>query len=219
MPDQPRSSMLLNRCVLFVMLASLAACQTAPKDPAHQFPGANWLNDSAYFKQHLLDFEQMQAWRYSAKVGIRTPQLQEQANLVWRYTDQSNDVRLFGPLGVGSIKVEFDEFGVRLKDNKGMLHQGANAEALLTRIVGWPIPVDALSYWLHGLPSPAGPHQYQLDESDQLVRLKQFGWVSTYADYQNYQGRSLARKLTATKEVTPEQTITVKLVTKRWQWQ
>lgn len=204
---------------MIAALLGIAACQTAPKKPAESVSERNWLSDSNYFKQRLLDYQQTQGWRFSAKVGIKTPQLQEQANLVWQFADQSNDVRLFGPLGVGSVKLEFDQYSVQLKDNKGLLHRGVSAQELLTKIVGWPIPVDALSYWLHGLPSSKGPHQYQLNEINELVGLKQFGWAIKYAGYQEYQGRRLARKLTATKQVSPEQSISVKLVTKSWQWQ
>ena len=69
-------------------------------------------------------YDSLPVWRYSAKVGISTPVAREQANLVWQFADQSNQVRLFGPLGVGAIKIEFDQYGVVLSDNRSVLHRG-----------------------------------------------------------------------------------------------
>ena len=181
-----------------------------------------WLNDVAYFSERAEFASRHAAWRYSAKVGVSTPQAKEQANLVWEFRDQANDIRLFGPLGVGAIKLQFDDYGVALSDNKGLLHRGDNAEELLTRIVGWPIPIDALGSWIFVMPANDSVFRYQLDENQQLKLLEQQGWAIEYSAYKDYNGRLMPRKIVATKLLANDSSdqidnkIVVKLITKSW---
>lgn len=199
----------------------LSACQSLPQ-PTETDSKVNWLNGADFFEQRSRQAQQQVAWRYSAKVGISAPELREQANLVWTYRDQANDVRLFGPLGIGAVKLQFDEFGVVLSDNKGLLHRGRNAEQLLTRIVGWPIPIEALRSWIFVLPDNGSAFRYQLDENQQVMVLEQLGWSIEYSSYREYGGRLMPRKIVARKILPPQnaspntEQIVVKLITKNW---
>jgi len=201
----------------------LAACQTLPV-PDPNDGGKRWRNDLSVFEPGLKAVESIANWKYSAKVGVKTPSEREQANIVWQFSDQANNVRLFGPLGVGAVRLEFDRYGVVLSDNKGILHRGSSAEDLLTQIIGWPIPLDALSYWLFALPNPDTPFRYQANESGELQVLEQHGWSIRYSRFKQYQsteplaGTALPGKLVATKQVAPNQHIEVKLITKSWVW-
>ena len=209
----------LRSLLLTSLLLILAACKTLPKDP-EAGAEADWQSAAEIFEARQADTSTLGTWNYSAKVGVTTPRGKEQANLVWQFSDQANNVRLFGPLGAGAVRIEFDDYGVVLSDNKGVLHRGDSAEELLTRIVGWPIPIDALSYWLFVLPNPQTPFRYQLDSDGAVSVLEQQGWSINYSAYKPYaEGRVLPRKIVATKQVTPDQQVVVKLITKSWQWQ
>ncbi len=204
---------------LLMLAVFLSACQTPKKLVG--VGAERWLSNPAVFKDGYQMHSQLSNWRYSAKIGVVTPEESSQANMVWQFDDSAetnNVVRLFGPLGVGAIKIEFDERGVQLSDKKGILHQGDSAEALLHRIVGWPIPVDALQYWLFSLPQPDQAFEYRLNEQEQLKVLRQFGWVINYSTYRDYhkKGQLLARKIVAKKQVSSEQEVSVTLVTKTW---
>lgn len=212
-----------QRITVMVLTALLvSACQSVPKPPDVK---SAWLDSPDYFSARSKQAIDQASWRYAAKVGIAAPQVKEQANLVWRFRDQANSVRLFGPLGVGAIKLEFDDYGVVLSDNKGLLHRGQSAEELLTSIVGWPIPIDALSSWIFVLPAKEAAFRYQLDENKQLKLLEQLGWLIEYSAYKDYNGRTMPRKIVATKKLPQslklnssdaESEIVVKLITKSW---
>jgi len=198
-------------------------------DPALE---KGWSRDVNNFMQAHQSAYQMREglidWRYSAKVGISTPEAREQANLVWQFADQANQVRLFGPLGVGAIKIDFDQYGVVLSDSRRVLHRGDSAEALMKEIVGWPIPIDALSYWLFALPLPDKAFQYQDNESGALRKLRQLGWEIEYTAYKQYvlnesqspieerRQEYLPSKIIASKEDENGGLVVVKLITKGW---
>lgn len=206
---------------LLTMIVFLTACHTVPKNNSGT-QGEPWLTSPKAFTQAYQSHAQKTKWRYSSKVGVVTPQESNQANMVWVFDNDvvgvKNNVRLFGPLGIGAIKIEFDEQSVQLSDKNGVVHQGNSAEELLLRIVGWPIPVDALRYWIFSLPQPDQKYVYQLDEQQQLVALKQFGWEINYSGYRQYnKGESpLARKMVARKQFSPGQDVKVTLITKSW---
>jgi len=149
---------------------------------------------------------------------LTAPNVREAANLVWRYDDQANNVRLFGPLGLGAILLHFDQYGVELSDNQGILHRGDSAEALLTEIVGWPIPIDALSRWLFVLPMTDSVYRYQVDADNHIAVLQQLGWEIEYSAYKTYLDKVLPRKIVATKPLANGQEVVVKLISKNWQW-
>lgn len=192
----------------------LAGCQHKPQVDSNS--SSAWHSGHEY-SSHDEAIHKRPQWRYSAKVGITTDNSQEQANLVWQFKDQANSVRLFGPLGAGAIKIEFDQYGVRLSDSKGELYEGDNAEHLLKRITGWSIPVDTLRYWLFAQPAPDAVFRYQLDSEGDVSTLEQAGWTIHYGDYRDYGAHAkLPRKLTATKLGDLE--ISVKLITKAWKF-
>ncbi len=202
---------------LSLALLTLGACATPPKVVDHS--GRNWFTDSEYFTK-ASRLKSNPSWKYTAKVGVTTKERRDQASIDWRFADQSNAIRLFGPLGFGAVRIEYDQFGAVISDNKGVRHQGRNVESLINRIVGWPIPVEALSDWLFLKPKDSSPFRYQLDDQNQLFRLEQLGWQITYTDYRDYNGQQMPRKITALR-LLPEghqRAAKVKLVTKNWQW-
>lgn len=213
----------LQKSVLLLLIAFGSACQHGTGTGSAAYGQSDavdvWRSDKGYFRHADHARTALNQWRYSAKVGLRSANLKEQANLVWRFGDQSHDVRLFGPLGVGAIKLEFDDYGVQLSDAKGLLYKGISAEHLLTEIVGWPLPIDALSHWLFLLPAPSHSYHYQLNELGQLASIRQLGWQIDFTAYRDYDGEMLPRTITAAKQFSDLKlgSVTVKLVTKSWQ--
>lgn len=212
--------MTLLKISVFLSIILLSACQTLPKSKPLADSG-QWLQDQAYFDAAEARVGALNQWRYSAKMGITTPTLSEVANIVWSFDDQANDVRLFGPLGIGAVTLQFDQYGVVLSDNSGVKHRGDSAQALLTKIVGWPIPIDALNRWLHVLPKPGSVYRYQLNESgSEVTTLEQLGWQIQYSSYRVYgeagDAALLPRKIIASKELPDQTTLKVKLITKSW---
>jgi len=212
-----------RKLILFVSVSLLTACQHVGKNTDDvSDKQANlevWHTDILYFSQSSNVSKDQSEWRYSAKVGLTTASLKEQASLVWHSIEQSNVVRLFGPLGVGAIKLDFDQYGAQLSDHNGVTHQGANAQSLLTKLTGWPLPIDALEEWLFARPLLEQPFSYQLDDSGRISSIRQFGWQINYQDYRQYDAHLLPRRVVAVKQFTdPKQgKVTVKLVAKNWQ--
>ena len=222
---------------LLMCLLLLSACQTTlqttGKSPPVASDASKWLQSDAYFELKRAQFDLLNGWQYTAKIGISTPTVNEVANIVWNFKArlevssdfdskaQSNVVRLFGPLGIGAVSLQFNAESVVLLDNAGVKHFGDNAQELLTEIVGWPIPIDSLRMWLFALPNPDAVFRYKLDSSgNDIIALEQAGWQINYSAYRLYgeAGTStrLPRKITATKILPDGTKLVVKLITKSW---
>jgi len=205
---------------LLIALLSVVGCQSIPSSGDGSID-EGWKSDRAFFNDAYQDHAALSHWRYSAKVGVSTPESKEYANMIWTFDpEQNNTVRLYGPLGIGAIKIEYNDQRVTLSDRKGVLHEGYSAERLLEQIVGWTIPVEALHYWVFSLPMPNREYQYQLNDEGQLSTLRQFGWDIDYSNYRDYKDgfAPFSRKVVAKKQVTDEQAVVVTLVTRGWQF-
>lgn len=207
------------RLIVCLLIGSLlAACQTAPKSPAE--PKEGWSNESVLFEKHRAWRTSFNQWELSAKVGIRVGEVRESANLVWRANGDAHQMRLFGPLGAGATRLEFDADSAILKDSKGRVYRDSDAENLLYRVVGWPIPLTNLQEWVFALPVEQNYYQY-IAEGGQLQVLEQAGWRIEYSSYKPYMigAPNLPRKITATKTADfdgQKQVVTVRLIVKSW---
>jgi outer membrane lipoprotein LolB len=200
-----------------VLLGSLAlsACSSVP--PVTENGARPWLHDKHFFKPALAEQAERHTWRYDAKVGVRAPNTSDSANLVWQFERASHKVRLFGPLGAGAVTIEFDPAGGVISDNKGNVRRGRSAERLLNQVVGWPIPLESLTYWLFALPNPGSAYQYQLNEDGHVSALRQQGWEIHYTAYKQFGDFEwMPRKMVARKTVRDGEVV-VRLVSKSWQ--
>ncbi len=203
--------------LLWVSALFLTACQTSIKAPPVR---DGWSTDPALFSSRDAWQKEMSGWKLSGKVGIRTPDIKESANLIWQVNGDKNVIRLFGPLGAGAVRLEFDAHQAVLKDQKGNEYIGSDAEALLQRVVGWPIPLTALKRWVFALPADDRAYQY-VAEGDQLRALDQAGWAITYNAYKPYLAGAptLPRKIIATAQTSDneaDEQVVVRLIVKSW---
>lgn len=200
-----------------VSVLLLGACQTAPR-PEPLSDG--WLNSPVVFEQRTASIQKYSQWKLSAKVGISTQRSRESASLIWEADDDDNLIRIFGPLGVGSVRIGFDRNQAILTDNSGVEHRGRSAEELLTRIVGWQIPMESLENWLFALPDPSKAYQYQMIGESVHV-LSQSGWLIEYDSYRSYFDGALflPKKINASKTLVvdgQQEAVKVRIVVKSW---
>ncbi len=105
-------------------------------------------------------------WQLDGKIAVRYDHKADTANIEWRQNYQNYKIRLFGPLGLGAVRFQGGPKNIELIDNKGQVHTAKSAEILSQQILGYPLPIENLIYWLKGIKTK---HYY--------------GWKITYLAY------------------------------------
>src|SRR3569623_3649720 len=129
------------------------------------------------------------------RLGVQSASEGWHVSLRWSQDDGRFNLLLRAPLGQGSAQLEGDDREVTLTMADRRRWTATDAESLIAQIVGTPLPVNGLRYWVRGLPMPEGPALRALDEEGRLQSLEQAGWRIAYRGYQQVEGRELPTKL------------------------
>lgn len=181
--------------LLLIFLSGCAGNQKLRKiDPARAIP----LSD-------------LNHWQLNARVAITTPQDNVTASLNWQKDQSLFDFLLSGAFGVTVAHLIQEEGRATLEipDTDKLSHY--DAEQLLRRTLGWDFPIDALSYWVKGLPSGKPGEQVSYNEKGQISKITLQQWQIDFSKYRLYQGYLLPKMIKATH---PE--ISLKVVAKKW---
>lgn len=180
------------RLLLLVTALFLAGCAGLPERPPVADPGAVWdLRQSALAR--------LKAWDLRGRLALRADEEGAHASLHWVRDEQTHRMNLAGPFGGGRVRVIYDEHGAELHDASGEVYRGPSVQGVLARATGWWLPVDALNYWVLGLPAPGLPARAELDTWGRLETLEQGEWRISFLEYTRQSGYELPKRLFVTR--------------------
>jgi len=201
----------VTRISLFIAIVLLSACSLQPQPVA----------TSGSWQQHQQQIAQLQDWKLSGKLGFRAPQQGGSAAINWTQEKDNYQLFLSGPFGVGSAKIYGDEKTAEMLYGDTVYRQ--SPQQLAMQLTGLPLPVDALSWWARGLPSPTQPKATGLATgADGLaVGFDQAGWQLSFSRYRQTDGGLLPGKITgslntAANSGAEDRSYSFKLVISGW---
>ena len=211
---------LAPRNAVILLLLVFAGCTTVPTRPPVADPTEAW-------NVHARRMAGVVSWSLKGRMAVRTEVSGDSATLLWDRDGIDHKIELYGPFGGGRIRIVQDAKGAILRDAKKYTDKATTASELLYRRVGWPVPFEAMQYWVLGLPEAGKPFTKTLDEWGRLKTLSQAGWDVNYREYKEVAPYELPRKLFITAQpgtvhlVNEEgedagDNIQVKMVVKRW---
>lgn len=90
--------------------------------------------------------------------------------LFWQQTGQDRyRLLLTNPLGSTELELNAQPGNVQLVDNKGQRYTADDAEEMIGKLTGMPIPLNSLRQWILGLPGDAT--DYKLDDQYRLSEI------------------------------------------------
>ncbi|HEB4988035.1 TPA: lipoprotein localization protein LolB [Klebsiella michiganensis] len=172
----------MNRLFRLLPLASLVltACAiNAPKGPGKS-------PDSLQWRQHQQDVRNLNQFQTRGAFAYLSDEQKVYARFFWQQTGQDRyRLLLTNPLGSTELSLTAQPGSVQLIDNKGQTYTATDAEEMIGRLTGMPIPLNSLRQWIIGLPGEAT--DYSLDDQYRLRELNytQNGktWHVTYGGY------------------------------------
>ncbi|HGV3507438.1 TPA: lipoprotein insertase outer membrane protein LolB [Klebsiella michiganensis] len=172
----------MNRLFRLLPLASLVltACAiNAPKGPGKS-------PDSPQWRQHQQDVRNLNQFQTRGAFAYLSDEQKVYARFFWQQTGQDRyRLLLTNPLGSTELSLTAQPGSVQLIDNKGQTYTATDAEEMIGRLTGMPIPLNSLRQWIIGLPGETT--DYSLDDQYRLRELNytQNGktWHVTYGGY------------------------------------
>lgn len=190
--------------LLLSLFLAFAGCTVQPPRPVEENPSLAW-------EQRQVALQAVSGWHLSGRIAVRTEEESGQGSLDWRQDASRYDIRIAGPLGSGSVRLTGDDQGAVLWLSGEEKVSAANPAQLLYEQLGWWIPVEALRYWVLGLPAPQFPADWALDDYGRLASLQQAGWRIRFLDYEQRGNLELPTRI-----FVSSQEADVRLVVGRW---
>ncbi|HYC45450.1 MAG TPA: lipoprotein insertase outer membrane protein LolB [Burkholderiales bacterium] len=152
--------------VIAALLASCAAVHIAPRDPE--------------------PFDLLGRVLASYSGGAVT------ANVRWQHVANRDEIWLMTPTGQTLAYIVDTPAGVVLTRADQQEHRAGSVEALTRQVLGWPLPLSQLQYWIRGMPAPgASAGAFERDASKRLTKFTQNDWrvALTYHETGEYAGK------------------------------
>ena len=197
-----------NIVLSLLLLTLLSACATqVPLATPTVQNQQSWTE-----RQHTLN--QLTRWHNEGALAIQTAKSNQTMQFDWQLQGENDySLRFMGPVGTGygTLKTTPTESVYFAPQNK--VYSDKNAEALLTKITGWQLPVNNLYYWARGLPAPGSTVNLQFDDShSHITELQQDGFDVVFQHYSGVGKVDLPSKL-----LIQNADVKVKIVITRWQ--
>ena len=154
------------RLIRLLPLASLVltACTlTAPKGPGKSPDAPQW-------RAHQQEVRNLNQFQTRGAFAFLSDQQKVYARFFWQQTGQDRyRLLLTNPLGSTELELSAQPGSVQLVDNKGQRYNAEDAEEMIGKLTGMPIPLNSLRQWIVGLPGDAT--DYKLDSQYRLSEL------------------------------------------------
>ena len=187
------------------VLVILSACSgVAVKEP----PG----DRQAAYQARAETLTSIPDWGFTGKLSLDDGEEGGSGRLQWSVEQDNSVLEFHGAMGRGAWRLETGPGGAILSEANGHVQKADHVNELIQERIGWPVPVDALQWWVRGLAAPGEPDVEELDENGLLVRLEQFDWSVEFNRYDSKTGLALPARLEATRG-----SYRVKLAIGRWQ--
>ena len=179
-----RSRLLAPVCGLLVV-SGLSGCAT--------FMGGNLLPRSTEAQQQLYASK---AWTLEGRIAVKSGNEGWSANLFWEHDGGQERLRLYGPFGQGAVSIILQNQMIYINEGNGVVNSSRDPEELLTRKLGFSVPLGSLRYWVLGLPAPDISYQAELDDKGGLKGFQQQAWVLGFENFENVGNFVMTQKMT-----------------------
>ncbi|WP_196140611.1 lipoprotein insertase outer membrane protein LolB [Aliikangiella sp. G2MR2-5] len=168
---------------------------------------------SSVYTAGITPLSSINHWQVKARVAIRTEEESVSATLDWKQAARDFDFHIYGMFGATYAHLIQEGHSATLKLPEEKIFNHRDAQVLLDEILGWDFPIDALSYWIKGLPSGMKNESIKRDEEQHLASAELNGWRVDFSRYQTYSGYQMPKIIKASH---PQ--LTLKIVVKDWEF-
>lgn len=167
-------------------------------------------NQQAY-QQRAQQLSVFSEWGLKGKISLDDGDQGGSGKLRWSAEAGNSELDFHAALGRGAWHLQIGPGQALLTQANGDEQSATSVNALMQDRMGWPIPVEALQWWVRGLVAPGAIEDQQIDPEGLLASLQQFGWSVEFGRYDTSGVVAMPKRLKATMGK-----YRVKLAISRW---
>jgi len=187
-----------------LLLALLSACATTSRERIELPEISSWEARKAVLSE-------LSEWEFRGRIGVKAGDDGFNGKLRWIQNGDDFMATVGGPIGIGTVRIAGNSESVTLTDKDGVETALLDVEQELMLRYGWTIPVRSLRYWALGIPDPHDVAETVVNNSDELEKLVQRGWIVSISRYKDIGGQSMPSRLLVEGNATR-----VRLVVDSW---
>lgn len=147
-----------------------------------------------------IELLQLNNWKIQGRTVIRNKQEAWNVGLRWQQNNDEFQIQLLGPFAQGGVSIEGNDASVIMTMDDGQKLQSTDPEALIAKTLGVQLPIDALRFWVRGLPHQQSKVELiEYDEKGRITHLIQQGWNVDFKRYVPFKQYSLPSKIFITR--------------------
>jgi len=190
---------------LVLLVLALSACTgVAVKEPVAE--------GKAIYLQRAGKISEIRTWSLAGKISLDDGEQGGSGRLRWDVSPDSSELDFHGAMGRGAWHLHIGPDFAVLTEANGTEQTATSVDDLVHQRIGWPLPVDALQWWVRGLRAPGAITDEQYDAQGLLIHLEQFGWNIDINRYKVFAGQEMPIRLDARRGE-----YRVKMAIGRWQ--
>ncbi len=171
-----------------LLLALLSACATTSRERIELPEISSWEARKAVLSE-------LSEWEFRGRIGVKAGDDGFNGKLRWIQNGDDFTATVGGPIGIGTVRIAGNSESVTLTDKDGVETALLDVEQELMLRYGWTIPVRSLRYWALGIPDPHDAAETVVNNSDELEKLVQRGWIVSISRYKDIGGQSMPSRL------------------------
>lgn len=195
--------MLKPSSLLFFVLIALTGCASAPLYQA----------SPDLTNEHIKALSERENFALLGKLGFRSEE--EAFSVAINNWEQKGDQYLIDLsstfLGLGAVQIKGNPIWIEVIESGEEPIQSYYPNEILLQLLGMPLPIEHLNYWLRGLPSPLTSFTSDKDEQGLYAKINQAGWEIRFDRHQDVEGLPLPGRLKLRQDQT-----TITLAIKQW---
>ena len=191
---------------LLFLVFILNACTAVEVKDKDQDPR----NQSAY-QERIRKLNATSEWGLVGKISLDDADQGGSGRLQWDVKPGHTELDFHGAMGRGAWHLDIGPERALLKMADGTEQTATSVNELVQDSMGWPMPLEALQWWVRGLAAPGVIEDEQFGTDGLLVSLRQFGWSVDFRRYDSVGSMELPVRLNATRD-----NYRVKLAISRW---
>ncbi len=167
------------------------------------------LQPSAKWDSRVSELQNAVSWQLDGRAAVASGQQGWQATLNWRQQDNTSEVHLSGPFGIGAMVLKNSAAGLSMNG-------APPSEAVMSQVqekLGFDLPIENLHYWLLGVPNPGSTFHVSRNDQDRAKTLSQAGWSIAYERYLPVSGDLLPARLALSRG-----DVRVRIIVDHWDW-